>query len=75
MPRLRLTLGDGSKVFVDEVAEVEVEKICPYGDHSYFTASLVRVYCCDSHSVMFRKKIPPELRTDRSKSPLTHHSV
>lgn len=71
MPRLRLTLDDGAKVFVDKVEAVEVERVCPYGDHPFFTSSLTRVYCSASHSELYRRKTPPELREAHNLSLLT----
>lgn len=78
MSRLRLTKSDGSKVFVDDVEGVEFEKVCPYNGHAFFTASLVRIHCCDAHKNAFLRKFPPELRADArgaNSTPLTHHSV
>lgn len=51
------TTDTGETITIRSVVRVTYEKVCPYLDHSFETDDQDRIYCCDSHRVMFFKKM------------------
>lgn len=52
----------GETVEVIGVTAVLYQKVCPYTGHIFYTEEIQRVHCCDSHKVMYFKKVPSSIR-------------
>lgn len=61
MLTLRITTGAGELIVVEGAMTITYVKICPYTDHEFQTEQPRRIFCCDSHKVMFSKKNRPDL--------------
>lgn len=54
--RVSLMTRDGRIVTADLVTEITYTKVCPYCDREFETTEEKRIYCRDSHKVMYCQK-------------------